>query len=210
MKNNTANKLKEEFFFQSPLKITFSRNSKRKKSKREKYDFYPSPEEVTEDLLKEEDFTGTVWEPACGTGNISKVFESKGKKVLSTDLIIRGYGKGGVNFLKDKHAGKFGKQDNIVTNPPFKYAKEFVEQSKKYARKKIALFLRTSFLEGKCRYEMFQDKKFALKFVYQFSRRVTIYKSGKRPKNSGSGTMAFAWFVWVKGYKGLPMVKWIK
>lgn len=34
-----------------------------------------------------------VWECACGEGHISKVLESHGYDVVSTDLVYRGYGR---------------------------------------------------------------------------------------------------------------------
>ena len=78
-------------------------------------------------LLDRENLEGTIWEPACGKGNRSEV------------LIDRGYGEGGINFLDDDQIRKFGKFDNIITNPPFKFALDFVLQSKKIARNKICI-----------------------------------------------------------------------
>ena len=54
------------------------------------------------------------------------------------------------------------------------------------------MFLKTVFLESEARFEMFSDKEFPLKTMYQFSRRVTLYKDGKKMKNSGM--IAYAWF----------------
>jgi hypothetical protein len=65
--------------------------------------------------LSVEHFEGTIWEPACGDGAISKVLEAAGYDVISTDLIDRGFGQGGVDFLKTTKA--LGR--NIVTNPPY-------------------------------------------------------------------------------------------
>jgi hypothetical protein len=73
-------------------------------------------------LLAVEKFNGGIWEPACGDGSISKELEAAGYAVHSTDLIDRGYGTGGVDFLLDYRTSA----DNIVTNPPFKFAEEFV------------------------------------------------------------------------------------
>jgi hypothetical protein len=65
--------------------------------------------------LSVEAFEGDIWEPACGDGAISKVLETAGYRVVSTDLIDRGYGAGGHNFLKStKPLAK-----NIITNPPY-------------------------------------------------------------------------------------------
>lgn len=83
--------------------------------KRTVYEFYPTPPEATRALLAVESFEGDIWEPACGDGAISKVLEAAGYQVVSTDLIDRGYGAGGHNFLKsDRPLAK-----NIITNPPY-------------------------------------------------------------------------------------------
>ena len=63
-------------------------------------DFYATPTEATEQLLQLETFSHKIWEPACGHGHISRVFEAHGHEVRSTDLGHRGFGKGGVDFLK--------------------------------------------------------------------------------------------------------------
>ncbi len=60
----------------------------------------------------------------------------------------------------------------IITNPQI--CREFVLQAKKYARNKVAMFLKTVFLESEARFEMFTDKEFPLKTMYQFSKRVTL------------------------------------
>lgn len=67
-----------------------------------------------------------IYECACGAGNLSKELESMGYSVLSTDLIDRGYGTSGVDFLKVESI-----PDNcmIITNPPYKYAYEFIRHA---------------------------------------------------------------------------------
>ena len=166
-------------------------------------DFYPTPAFAVEKLLEKETFTGSIWECACGQGDISKVFIAKGFSVHSTDLADRGYG------IPEKHFLKYNGEmyDNIITNPPYKHAPEFVLQAKKYARYKVAMFLKTVFLESEARFEMFNDKEFPLKTMYQFSKRVTLYKDGKKMKNSGM--IAYAWFVWERNYTGKPTIEWI-
>jgi hypothetical protein len=176
--------------------------SSRANGEREKDDFYPTPTWATEALLEVEKFEGSVWECACGDGAMSKVIESFGHKTISTDLIDRGYGKQ-EDFLSSERI-----VDNIITNPPYKHALDFILKAKQSSNKKIAMFLKTVFLESEGRYEMFQDQDFALKTVYQFSNRVTVYKDGVKMKNSGM--IAYAWFVWEKGYKGKPTIEWIK
>jgi len=183
--------------------------SSRANGDREENDFYPTPRYAVEALLEREKFEGSFWEPACGEGDISEVIKKyyPNNSIRSTDLIDRGYGQGDINFLSQIDLAGMGNIDNIITNPPFSMALEFVEQSKKYSNKKIAMFLKTVFLEGKSRYNMFNDKKFPLKCMYQFAGRVPIYKSGIKLRNSG--LIAYAWFVWIKGYEGDTIIKWI-
>jgi len=181
--------------------------SSRANGDREENDFYPTPSYAVEELLKREVFNGNIWECACGEGDISEVFKNKGYEVKSTDLIYRNYGSGGVNFLDDGMFSDLKEQDNIVTNPPFNLALEFVLQSKKLVKNKVAMFLKTVFLESDKRFDMFQDKDFPLKTVYQFSKRVSLYKGGVKMKNSGM--VAYAWFVWERGYIGKPSIEWI-
>jgi hypothetical protein len=83
--------------------------------KRAAYEFYPTPPEATRALLSVESFEGDIWEPACGDGAISKVLKASGYQVVSTDLIDRGYGAGGHNFLKSNTP----LAKNIITNPPY-------------------------------------------------------------------------------------------
>ena len=175
--------------------------SSRNNGKREKDDFYPTPKYAVDELLKREVFNGNVWECACGEGDISEVFLKKGFDVKSTDLIDRGFGEVG-NFFETDYVA-----DNIVTNPPYKQALEFVLEAKKKSNSKIAMFLKTVFLESEKRKAMFEDKEFPLKTVYQFSKRVTLYKNGVKMKNSGM--IAYAWYVWEKGYCGKPSIEWI-
>jgi len=169
-------------------------------------DFYPTPVYAVEALLAKEKFEGTVWEPCCGTGNISKTLIKHGFEVFSSDLIDRGYGNI-IDFLKDDKT--FQTYDNIITNPPFRDAENFLIQSKKYTRKKIALLLRTSFLEGVNRQPLLTDKEFGLKKVYQFIRRVTMHKEGLDKNNSGM--LAFCWLIFSRenneGRK--PEIDWI-
>ena len=41
-----------------------------------------------------------VFEPSCGEGHLSKWLVGHGHDVLSTDLVDRGYGFGGIDFFK--------------------------------------------------------------------------------------------------------------
>lgn len=189
--------------------------SSRNNGEREENDFYPTSPYCTEDLLKRETFNGLTWECACGEGDISKVLQKNGLSVISTNIIDRGYGDGIHNFLSNSEI-KFDLfsdfeipkyVNNIITNPPYTLALDFINKSKIIATDKIAMLLKTVFLESEIRKSMFLDKKFPLKCIYQYSKRVSLYKNGIKLKNSGM--IAYAWYVWDKNHVGKPYIDWI-
>ena len=173
-----------------------------KPENRQKEDFYPTPPEATYSLLDREKFIGNIWECACGDGAISKILEEKKYNVYSSDLIDRGYGDTGIDFLKT-----YKRTDNIITNPPFKLGTEFVYQACHLASKKVAMLCRINFLEGVARGKMFRNTP--LKNVYVFSRRITFINPDSGKKSHGGGMLAFAWFIWEKGYDNKPTIDWI-
>ena len=79
------------------------------------HDFYPTPPEATRALLSVEAFPGPVWEPAVGNGAITRVLTAYGHTVVGTDLVDRGFGTGGIDFL----AESANRARDIVTNPPY-------------------------------------------------------------------------------------------
>jgi len=164
-------------------------------------DFYPTPLWATHALLKYENFDGDIWECACGDGAMSRVLESEGNHVTSTDLYDRGYGESGVDFLSEVRSAS-----NIVTNPPYNSAQKFVEHGVNIAQNKMALLLRLAFLEGGHRGKtIFTDCPPSR--VWVFSERITFYPSGVKVK--GSGTTAYAWFVWDKHAAPETKLGWI-
>lgn len=178
---------------------------------RQNHDYYATEPKAMELLLQEEQFSPVVWEPACGEGHLSKVLEKHGYEVINTDLVYRRFGAAqSVDFLKLNRSTDYFEGD-IITNPPYKYAKEFVEKALELIDdgQKVAMFLKLTFLEGKAR-----KKLFAIappKRIYVSSSRLQCAKNGDFEKyGKGVGTaIAYAWFVWEKGYKGDPVIKWI-
>lgn len=164
--------------------------------RREVNDFYATPEWATEALFRVEKFDGNILEPAAGDDDMVRVIE-KYAPCISKELTR------GDDFMLES-----GTYDNVVTNPPFKIAQEFVNKSKKVSRKKIAMFLKLSFLEGVSRQEMLKETNFPLARVHVFSKRVTLWGRGKERKGT-SGTIAFAWFVWDRDHVGPAKINWI-
>ncbi|WP_439561141.1 hypothetical protein [Roseinatronobacter sp.] len=165
-------------------------------------DFYPTPAWATHALIDNEAFTGEVWESACGNGAMSKVLEKASPLVTSSDLYDRGFGDSGVDFLNSNR-----RAENIVTNPPFNSAEGFVRAGLERAEKKFALLLRLAFLEGARR----QRTIFSVSppsRVWVFSERITFYPLNAERK--GSGTTAYAWFVWDKDAPSATELLWFK
>lgn len=165
-------------------------------------DFYPTPGWATFALADNESFVGDVWECACGDGAMSRVLENTGSQVRSSDLYDRGYGEVGVDFLDNSI-----RSDNIITNPPFHSAEEFVKLCLRKANGKFALLLRLAFLESASRQRNIFSTN-APSRVWVFSERITFYPKGAQRK--GSGTTAYAWFVWDKDQLGPTELKWLQ
>lgn len=164
-------------------------------------DFYPTPPEVTRALLKVEAFPSEIWEPACGNGAMSKVLEQAGYPVVSTDLEPRDYGEK-MDFLY----AHVLLAENIVTNPPFKIAQQFAMRALDLGCLKLALLCKLQFLEGQERSTWLRDTP--LQTVHVFQNRISMGRNGVKYENGGM--MAFAWFVWEKGYDGKPQIDWIQ
>lgn len=165
-------------------------------------DYYATDPKAAELLLELETFSPNIWECACGEGHLSKVFEKAGYNVRSTDLVDRGFGTGGIDFLSDNIQHWDG---DIITNPPYRHAQLFVEKALSIISPgmKVVMFLRVQFLEGKRRKKMYE--KHPPKVVYISSSRLRCAKNGEF---KGSSAVAFAWFVWVKGFRGEPVIRW--
>lgn len=97
---------------------------------------------------------------------------------------------------------------DIITNPPYTKGAEFVQHALDIIEdgRKVAMFLKLQFLEGKSRREFF--KKYPPKTVYVSSSRLICAKNGDFAAVTSSA-VAYAWYVWVKGYTGETVIRWI-
>ena len=171
---------------------------------RQQDDYYATDPAAVDYLLQLATPSRNIWECACGEGHLSKRLIELGYKVFSTDLIYRGFGMGGVDFLRDFRAW----DGDILTNPPYKYAKEFCEHSLEILQpgSRAYMFLKLQFLEGKARRELFETKQ--LKTVYVSSSRILCAKNGDFNLVQSSA-VAYAWYEFEKGYDKDPVIRWI-
>ena len=172
---------------------------------REKHDFYATDPNAVRLFLNEFKLEGSILEPSCGMGHISEVLKEYGYNPVSQDIIDRGYGSGGKNFFDERK-----RYDTVITNPPFKFAKEFVEKALDISDKHVIMLLKIQFLESESRKKFFKESP--LKYVYVHSKRIVCFKNGEPFDEKGkkwAGTQAYAWFVWEHGYEGSPVIKWL-
>lgn len=175
---------------------------------REKNDFYATDPIAIDALLRGGVILNhKIWECAAGQGHLSKRLIEYGYEVKSTDLIDRGYGDGGIDFLNitEKWDG------DILTNPPYKYAREFIEHAMELIPdgRKVFMFLKLQFLEGKGRAALFE--KYPPKTVFVSRSRILCAKNGlfDEMRAAGGSAVAYAWYEFEKGYKGPSVIKWI-
>jgi hypothetical protein len=131
------------------------------------------------------------------------VLQAHGYDVTSTDLIDRGFGVGGVDFLQQSTV-----DCDIITNPPYKIALEIVQHALEIVtpNHKIAMLLKIQFLESKRRRLLFDE--YPPKYVYVFSERITCAKNGDF-ENTQSSAMCYAWYIWHTGEYSEPIVRWL-
>lgn len=101
-------------------------------------------------------------------------------------------------------------EGDIITNPPYKYAKEFVEKAIEVVADghKVAMFLKLQFLEGKARRELFD--KFPPARIFVASGRINCCKNGdfSAEQRANNSAQAYAWFIWEKPFNGNTILKW--
>ncbi len=173
---------------------------------REEHDFYPTDPALTRALLQVESFPIGVWEPACGDGAMSRVIEAAGITTVSTDLVRRGYGRGGVDFLRTRKL----RAPNVVTNPPFKHWQAFAEHALHLKANKVVLLGRLLLLEGWERSAFFRRSGLSRVWVVG---RAKMLPPGAEDKGH-TGMICFAWFVWDWASRGLqdgrPQIDWVR
>lgn len=199
---------------------------------RQEYDYYATDPISAELLLEVEPDLDNIWECAVGEKHLANVFEKAGKLGRMSDIINRTDDERIeiIDFLA-KPKGLLAKQEtwdgDIVTNPPYAYALDFVKRALELVSegRKVCMFLKLTFCEGKERKQFFLQNP--PKTIYVSSSRITCAMNGEfyKPKmkdgkevigsdgkpvmEKQSSAVCYAWFVWEKGYKGDTILKWI-
>ena len=166
-------------------------------------DWYVEPPHAVRALFAAESFAGTIWDPACGRGTIPIVAQQCGYHAFGTDLVDRGYGVGGMDFMRHSPAPTA----NIVSNPPYGIIGEFVARALTLTTGRVAIFARLALLEGQERGEWFPTTPLARVLV--FSWRVNCPPGQQAPPIDAPidawnlhSSIPYAWFIWEHGYTG--------
>lgn len=171
-----------------------------RKSK-DKFDIYPTPVWVTEKLINNVEFDGSITEPACGYGHMAEVLKKR-YKVHAYDINDLGYGEV-KNFLEDPRT-----HDNIVTNPPYLYAQEFIEHALNHATGKVAMLCRIEFLSSQKRQDFF--RKNPPSKILILGRRLKNWDSEKKDFVGDTSAFSHIWIVWdITIVNSRTMVEWV-
>lgn len=177
---------------------------------REENDFYAT-DPIAIDLLKKKiNLPHNILEPACGNGSLSERLIQLGHNVTSSDIINRNYGTQKCFF--SYNYSPLNTPFAIVTNPPYKFATQFVLHGLNILPKDnlLCLFLKTTFAEGQQRYNQIFSK-FPPYIILQCSKRVLCAKNADFDymKKAGGSAVSYAWWIWKKDFKGNTTFDWI-
>lgn len=175
---------------------------------RARYEFYPTPPEATRALLSVESFDGPIWEPACGRGAISMVLEAAGHQVVSTDLIQRDYGAGGIDFLGETEP----RAKHIVTNPPYGrgLGDAFVRHAIQLTRETggtVAMLLNLASLCHPVRHELWVNNPPAA--IYALDELVCWPEGEPALARSSTAQHRYCWVVWKPNHVGTTSFAWL-
>ena len=175
---------------------------------REINDFYATPPLAIKELINNlQLFNTNIWEPCCGMNHITNILREKNYKVRTSDIVDR-VNDGTVEIIDFLNCNEKWDGD-IVTNPPYKLATEFVYKALDVVNTgcKVAMFLKLTFLETKKRKELFE--KYPPKYVYVSSSRLGCSQTGEFDETGNTGSaIAYCWYIWEKGYTGDTILRW--
>jgi hypothetical protein len=154
-------------------------------------DCYSTPAVAVDALLRVETLPHYIWEPAAGHGNIVNVLREAGHRVVASDILHYDFELDfEADFLEQTRAPPG--TELILTNPPFRYATEFVEHALELCPRVIVL-TRLQFLESRRRSSILDTG--VLVAIHQFKERLPMMHRDGWTGPIASSSMAFAWLV---------------
>ena len=149
-------------------------------------DFYPTPSDVTEALLRGWPLMQyvkgkTVWECAAGQGHIANVLEDHGFNVVSGDIMT------GQDFLLETER----RGEIIITNPPFSLSEQFIRKAASFDVP-FAFLLKSQYWHSARRLTLFREIQ--PKYVMPLAWRPDF--TGEITGKKGSPVMDVIWCCW--------------
>lgn len=174
-------------------------------------DWYVEPPHAVRQLMDRVEFKGCILDPACGRGTIPRVVGERDQNCFASDLVYRGFGSAGVDFLAPIYNSR---PDNIICNPPYRNINAWIARAVAVARRKVAIFAPLTLLEGIERERLFSSTPLAQVLV--FSWRVNCPPGNLAPAFDApiadwgkGGSKAYAWFVWDHAHRGEARVSFL-
>jgi len=156
------------------------------------FDQYETPEWATRALLPHILGGLVIWEPACGSGKMSRILNAH----LATDI------QAGRDFLQERRPEGI---NAVITNPPYSTATEFIDHALELMEPvggAVAMLLRTDFDHAKSRRRLFAEHPaFAKKLV--LTKRIQWFEDSK-----SSPSFNHAWFIWDWSNKAPPQISY--
>lgn len=159
------------------------------------FDYFPTPLWATRALTmmldkhKLIDGEVIVIDPCCGQGHMTRPLREEFEHVHAYDIQDMGFGEVADYLWPD---GDYV-TDWTIANPPFRLAQQFILKALVNSRDGVAMFVRTSFLEGIRRHnELFSEHPPYI--IFQFTERVPLFKGRVDPR--GSSATSYCWIVW--------------
>ena len=120
---------------------------------RKEFDFYPTPISIVKEIAKRWSFDGNrVWEPCAGDGRVSQALEKLGCEVVSTDI------------EEDFFSYSSALAPVIITNPPFKHIRDFINHAFDIGVRQMALVCPERLWackKGRSQFNTFKPTRFA-------------------------------------------------
>ena len=180
-------------------------------SKRAENDFYSTPKNAVIKLLEKLEevdiqLPNLIIEPGVGDGAIANILKEKGHTITGFDIVDRGWPG---TIIKDwlKVNERPEQEMAIIANFPYKDILEHTWHSISLLNdgEYLISLAKIQFLEGQKRKELFSY--FPPKYVFVFSSRIKCLANGIDDGNSSA--ICFCWYVFQKGFNGMPMISWI-
>lgn len=187
-------------------------NKKRKDAhlwQRDPDDYYVEPRWVDEALFALEPFEGMITDPSCGLGRILDAARALRYSTYGMDIVDRG-ASARHRFTQCDFFQARGDFDNIVSNPPYKFGQAFLGRAIERSRRKTAFLLRAQWANAAHRSAWLAT--LPLKRVLMVSPRPSMppgaVVEAMGEKNPSGGLQDYAWFIFERGFEGVPTFGW--